>query len=62
MTGIEAAPHLLLAIPTVIIILFTMYPTAAVADEAERVGIHAVMSKGTPHKLFAHARLLLKLA
>lgn len=62
MTGIEAAPHLLKAAPTVIIILFTMYEGPTIAAEAKRAGIHGVMWKGTPRDLLPHARALLKVA
>ena len=56
MTGIEAAPHLLKAVPAVIIILFTLYEGPTIVAVAKRAGIHSVTWKGTPLDLLPHAR------
>lgn len=45
LNGLQAAPLLRRALPEVPIILFTIYPTRALQQNAELAGVNAVISK-----------------
>ena len=62
MNGLQAAPILINALPAAIVILFTLYDDPDIAAQARSAGIHAVVSKSTPHHLLPYARSLLKVA
>jgi DNA-binding NarL/FixJ family response regulator len=61
MNGLEAAPRLRKLFPETPIILFTMYGTTQLENEASKLGVSLVLTKNTPlatfvdeaHKLLA---------
>ena len=59
MNGLEAAPILIKTLPSVIVMLFTMYESPELRAQARSLGVRAVVSKAGVHKLLEQARLLL---
>jgi two-component system, NarL family, nitrate/nitrite response regulator NarL len=63
MNGLEAAPLLIRAVPSVRIILFTAHDGAEVTRLARAAGIHAIIAKSqAPTELIERARALLMAA
>jgi two-component system, NarL family, nitrate/nitrite response regulator NarL len=60
MNGLEAAPLLVKMLPTVWLILFTLYDEPEVHRKAKSAGIHAVVHKSNASHLIPQAEALVR--